>query len=130
MKILEQFLDPTNFEKPNLPVLIYASEGPAYCRLCADGESEIRNVTQIDPRFCRIEERLESLGARIERKQADFLYFGLPASFNLPSSNPKDLPTKVSGVGFRMRRASSRATLAACICPSARAASTKGTTRP
>jgi hypothetical protein len=130
MKILEQFLDSTNFEKPNLPVLIYASEGPAYCRLCADGESKIRNVTQIDRRFCRIEERLESLGARIEQKQADFIYFGLPASFNLPSSNPKDLPTKVSGVGFRMRRASSRAVLAAGICPSARAASTKGTTKP
>ena len=68
MKILEQFLDSTNFEKPNLPVLIYASEGPAYCRLCANAESEIRNITQIDRGFSRIEERLISLGAQIEWK--------------------------------------------------------------
>jgi len=36
--------------------------------LCADGESEIRNITQIDRGFSRIEERLKSLGAQIERK--------------------------------------------------------------
>jgi UDP-N-acetylglucosamine 1-carboxyvinyltransferase len=36
--------------------------------LCADGESEIRNITQIDRGFSRIEERLQSLGAQIERR--------------------------------------------------------------
>jgi UDP-N-acetylglucosamine 1-carboxyvinyltransferase len=35
--------------------------------LCAEGESEIRNVTQIDRGFSRIEQRLKSLGAQIER---------------------------------------------------------------
>ena len=37
--------------------------------LCKEGESEIRNITQIDRRFSRIEERLKSLGAQIERRQ-------------------------------------------------------------
>ena len=37
--------------------------------LCAEGESEIRNITQIDRGFSRIEERLKSLGAQIERRQ-------------------------------------------------------------
>ena len=36
--------------------------------LCAEGESEIRNISQIDRGFSRIEERLRSLGAKIERK--------------------------------------------------------------
>jgi len=36
--------------------------------LCADGESEIRNISQIDRGFSRIEERLKSLGAQIERR--------------------------------------------------------------
>jgi UDP-N-acetylglucosamine 1-carboxyvinyltransferase len=36
--------------------------------LCADGESEIRNITQIDRGFSRIEDRLKALGAQIERK--------------------------------------------------------------
>ena len=35
--------------------------------LCAEGESEIRNIGQIDRGFSRIEERLRSLGAKIER---------------------------------------------------------------
>jgi UDP-N-acetylglucosamine 1-carboxyvinyltransferase len=35
--------------------------------LCADGESEIRNITQIDRGFSHIEERLRFLGAQIER---------------------------------------------------------------
>ncbi|MCX6935604.1 MAG: UDP-N-acetylglucosamine 1-carboxyvinyltransferase [Verrucomicrobia bacterium] len=35
--------------------------------LCAEGESEIRNITQIDRGFSRIEERLRALGAQIER---------------------------------------------------------------
>ena len=35
--------------------------------LCAEGESEIRNISQIDRGFSRIEERLRSLGAKIER---------------------------------------------------------------
>jgi UDP-N-acetylglucosamine 1-carboxyvinyltransferase len=35
--------------------------------LCADGESEIRNITQIDRGFSCIEDRLRSLGAQIER---------------------------------------------------------------
>ena len=35
--------------------------------LCAEGESEIRNVTQIDRGFSHIEERLKSLGAQIDR---------------------------------------------------------------
>ena len=35
--------------------------------LCAEGESEIRNITQIDRGFSQIEERLKSLGAQIER---------------------------------------------------------------
>jgi UDP-N-acetylglucosamine 1-carboxyvinyltransferase len=36
--------------------------------LCAEGESEIRNITQIDRGFSRIEDRLKSLGAQIERR--------------------------------------------------------------
>jgi len=36
--------------------------------LCADGDSEIRNITQIDRGFSRIEDRLKALGAQIERK--------------------------------------------------------------
>jgi len=35
--------------------------------LCAQGESEIQNVIQIDRGFTRIDERLRSLGAQIER---------------------------------------------------------------
>ena len=35
--------------------------------LCADGESEIRNINQIDRGFSCIEHRLRSLGAKIER---------------------------------------------------------------
>ena len=35
--------------------------------LCADGDSEIRNINQIDRGFSCIEERLRSLGAQIER---------------------------------------------------------------
>jgi UDP-N-acetylglucosamine 1-carboxyvinyltransferase len=35
--------------------------------LCAEGESEIRNITQIDRGFSRIEERLQALGAMIQR---------------------------------------------------------------
>jgi UDP-N-acetylglucosamine 1-carboxyvinyltransferase len=37
--------------------------------LCAEGESEIQNVGQIDRGFYLIEERLKALGARIERKE-------------------------------------------------------------
>ena len=36
--------------------------------LCAEGESEIRNIGQIDRGFSRIEERLRALGAKIERR--------------------------------------------------------------
>ncbi|MDR2463935.1 MAG: UDP-N-acetylglucosamine 1-carboxyvinyltransferase [Verrucomicrobiales bacterium] len=35
--------------------------------LCADGESEIQNIVQIDRGFTRIDERLKKLGAKIER---------------------------------------------------------------
>ena len=35
--------------------------------LCAEGQSEIQNIVQIDRGFCKIDERLRSLGARIER---------------------------------------------------------------
>ena len=35
--------------------------------LCADGQSEIHNVRQIDRGYERIDERLRDLGARIER---------------------------------------------------------------
>ena len=35
--------------------------------LCAEGESEIRNIGQIDRGFSQIEQRLQSLGAKIER---------------------------------------------------------------
>lgn len=35
--------------------------------LCADGESEIQNIGQIDRGFSRIDTRLRSLGAKIER---------------------------------------------------------------
>jgi UDP-N-acetylglucosamine 1-carboxyvinyltransferase len=35
--------------------------------LCAEGESEIQNIAQIDRGFTRIDERLKKLGARIER---------------------------------------------------------------
>ena len=35
--------------------------------LCAQGESEIHNVREIDRGYERIDERLRDLGARIER---------------------------------------------------------------
>ena len=35
--------------------------------LCAEGESEIHNVREIDRGYERIDERLRDLGARIER---------------------------------------------------------------
>jgi UDP-N-acetylglucosamine 1-carboxyvinyltransferase len=35
--------------------------------LCARGESEIGNIRQIDRGYERIDERLQSLGAQIER---------------------------------------------------------------
>jgi UDP-N-acetylglucosamine 1-carboxyvinyltransferase len=35
--------------------------------LCAEGESQIQNIMQIDRGFSRIDERLRALGARIER---------------------------------------------------------------
>ncbi|HLL86271.1 MAG TPA: UDP-N-acetylglucosamine 1-carboxyvinyltransferase, partial [Thermoleophilaceae bacterium] len=35
--------------------------------LCADGESEIGNIRQIDRGYERIDDRLRDLGARIER---------------------------------------------------------------
>jgi UDP-N-acetylglucosamine 1-carboxyvinyltransferase len=35
--------------------------------LCAEGVSEIRNIGQIDRGYERIEEKLQSLGAKIER---------------------------------------------------------------
>ena len=35
--------------------------------LCAEGESEIQNIVQIDRGFSKIDERLRSLGAKIER---------------------------------------------------------------
>jgi UDP-N-acetylglucosamine 1-carboxyvinyltransferase len=35
--------------------------------LCAQGESEIHNIIQIDRGFSRIDERLRALGAKIER---------------------------------------------------------------
>lgn len=37
--------------------------------LCAQGESEIQNVVQIDRGFSRIDERLRSIGAQIERAE-------------------------------------------------------------
>jgi len=36
--------------------------------LCADGRSEIGNVSQIDRGYERIDERLRELGAKIERR--------------------------------------------------------------
>src|SRR2546421_2941852 len=39
--------------------------------LCADGQSEIGNIRQIDRGYGRIDERLRSLGARIERVAAE-----------------------------------------------------------
>ena len=39
--------------------------------LCADGKSEIGNIRQIDRGYERIDERLRTLGARIERVAAD-----------------------------------------------------------
>jgi UDP-N-acetylglucosamine 1-carboxyvinyltransferase len=39
--------------------------------LCADGRSEIGNVSQIDRGYERIDERLRELGAKIERRGAD-----------------------------------------------------------
>jgi UDP-N-acetylglucosamine 1-carboxyvinyltransferase len=39
--------------------------------LCADGQSEIGNIRQIDRGYERIDERLRSLGARIERVAAE-----------------------------------------------------------
>ena len=39
--------------------------------LCAEGQSEIGNIRQIDRGYERIDERLRSLGARIERVAAE-----------------------------------------------------------
>ncbi len=39
--------------------------------LCADGRSEIGNISQIDRGYERIDERLRALGAKIERRSAD-----------------------------------------------------------
>jgi UDP-N-acetylglucosamine 1-carboxyvinyltransferase len=39
--------------------------------LCADGTSEIGNIGQIDRGYERIDERLRTLGARIERVAAE-----------------------------------------------------------
>jgi UDP-N-acetylglucosamine 1-carboxyvinyltransferase len=39
--------------------------------LCARGHSEIGNIRQIDRGYERIDERLRSLGARIERVSAE-----------------------------------------------------------
>ncbi len=39
--------------------------------LCAEGESVIRNVRQIDRGYERIDERLRALGARVERRRED-----------------------------------------------------------
>jgi UDP-N-acetylglucosamine 1-carboxyvinyltransferase len=39
--------------------------------LCADGTSESGNIRQIDRGYERIDERLRSLGARIERVAAE-----------------------------------------------------------
>jgi len=38
--------------------------------VCADGRSEIHNVRDIDRGYERIDERLQELGARIERVAA------------------------------------------------------------
>jgi UDP-N-acetylglucosamine 1-carboxyvinyltransferase len=38
--------------------------------LCADGRSEIANIREIDRGYERIDDRLRSLGARIERVAA------------------------------------------------------------
>jgi UDP-N-acetylglucosamine 1-carboxyvinyltransferase len=38
--------------------------------LCAEGVSTIGNITQIDRGYERIDERLRSLGARIERVES------------------------------------------------------------
>ncbi|MDD5263112.1 MAG: hypothetical protein PHD76_14815 [Methylacidiphilales bacterium] len=35
--------------------------------LCAEGESEIQNIIQIDRGFSNIDQRLRTLGARVER---------------------------------------------------------------
>jgi UDP-N-acetylglucosamine 1-carboxyvinyltransferase len=37
--------------------------------LCAQGESEIQNIIQIDRGFAHIDERLRSVGALIERAE-------------------------------------------------------------
>jgi UDP-N-acetylglucosamine 1-carboxyvinyltransferase len=39
--------------------------------LCADGTSEIANIREIDRGYERIDDRLRSLGARIERVAAE-----------------------------------------------------------
>jgi UDP-N-acetylglucosamine 1-carboxyvinyltransferase len=39
--------------------------------LCAEGRSEIGNIRQIDRGYERIDERLRSLGAQIERVQTE-----------------------------------------------------------
>jgi UDP-N-acetylglucosamine 1-carboxyvinyltransferase len=39
--------------------------------LCAEGQSEIRNIEQIDRGYERIDEKLLSLGARIKRMNDD-----------------------------------------------------------
>ena len=54
--------------EPNWPAPTSAGMALLIAALCAEGESEIRNISQIDRGFSRIEERLRSLGAKIERK--------------------------------------------------------------
>jgi len=46
---------------------IRAGMGLVIAALCADGQSEIQNVEQIDRGYERLDERLRALGARIER---------------------------------------------------------------
>ena len=38
--------------------------------LCAQGETEIHNIREIDRGYERIDERLRALGARVERQVA------------------------------------------------------------
>jgi len=55
-----------NMESPD----IRAGMALLIAALCADGESEIGNIRQIDRGYERIDERLRDLGARIERVHA------------------------------------------------------------
>jgi hypothetical protein len=79
--------------------------------LCADGESEIGNIRQIDRGYERIDERLRLLGARIERVATERVPPNLRERFMthpIPPGTRDVLPEEMRelrAIGDRMRQA-------------------------